>query len=115
MTKGIVILLIVVAHCSNVCCQSNSKTFSGNVIDNRTNEPIVKATVVLPKYKIGTYTDAKGNYSMTIPDSISAKKIIVEFHYVGYLTKSVKVKTRKLPTEFHIKLDERTVELKTVI
>src|SRR5579863_6167840 len=67
----------------------------GNVRDKRTKEPLARATIRFFHTNLGVISDSKGNYTLTIPDSLLRRKIIIQFEYVGYenLKKEVDFKT----------------------
>jgi iron complex outermembrane recepter protein len=70
--------------------QLNAQSLSGNIIDTATGQPLVGASVYLPKLKMGAVTDAKGNYHIS---PLSAGTYQVEVHMSGYavFTQSVTV------------------------
>lgn len=57
-------------------------TYEGQVIDEKTSEPLIGATIVLKGTAIGTTTNIEGNFRLSIPESIS--NVIVEVSYIGY-------------------------------
>ncbi len=64
-------------------------TIKGNVSDDA--GPIIAGNVIVKGTTIGVITDFDGNFSITVPD---AKNSILQFSYVGYDTKEVKVNGR---------------------
>ena len=56
---------------------------SGKVIDKKTNEPIVGASVFIRKHQIGTSTNAEGLYQIKFPKK---DVYLVEVSYLGYKT-----------------------------
>ncbi|MDR0828825.1 MAG: SusC/RagA family TonB-linked outer membrane protein [Prevotellaceae bacterium] len=59
---------------------AQGKTVSGVVLDNKTNEPLVGATIIVVGTTIGTVTDADGKFSLTLPEGSNSLKIT----YSGY-------------------------------
>lgn len=57
-----------------------SNTISGIVFDSQ-REPLVGATVLVPRTTLGTSTDAQGQYSLTVPDGTQE----LQFAYIGYI------------------------------
>lgn len=56
---------------------------SGKVIDKKTNEPIVGASVFIRKHQIGTSTNAEGLYQIKFPKK---DVYLIEVSYLGYKT-----------------------------
>lgn len=57
------------------------RTIEGKVIDAETGEILIGATIVVKKYtNIGTVTDSKGNFTLSVPDD--ARSLV--FSYIGY-------------------------------
>jgi Ca-activated chloride channel family protein len=65
----------------------NTRRISGTVYDTDGKQPLVGAAVSVTGISVGTITDIKGNYSLTIPET--AKSLTVR--YLGYLTKTVAI------------------------
>jgi TonB-linked SusC/RagA family outer membrane protein len=57
--------------------------YKGKVIDNKTSEPLIGASVKLKGESIGTITDADGNFQLNVPSSKT--KVVLEITYVGYV------------------------------
>ena len=86
---------------------NKNRLYKGKVVDDRTSEPLVGATVKVKGSTIGTITDIDGNFALDIPDNISP--IVFEVSYMGYASKeAAPAKT----TGFTIRLaeDSQTVE-----
>ena len=75
----ILTLLACLSCAVGVFCQVK---ITGTVVD-ATGQPIEFATVRLLGTAVGTNTDTKGKYEMTVP---SADTIMVEFTCLGYST-----------------------------
>ena len=79
------------------------------MVDDRTSEPLVGATVKVKGSTIGTITDIDGNFALDIPDNISP--IVFEVSYMGYASKeAAPAKT----TGFTIRLAEDSQTLEEV-
>ena len=94
------------------CCLCASIAFSqvkitGNVVD-AAGEPIEFATVRLLGTAVGTNTDTKGLYEMTVP---KADTIMVEFSCLGYSTVTRQLIKPEGTVTINPKLYEKTLEL----
>ena len=86
-----------------------NRLYKGKVVDDRTSEPLVGATVKVKGSTIGTITDIDGNFALDIPDNISP--IVFEVSYMGYASKeAAPAKT----TGFTIRLAEDSQTLEEV-
>ncbi|HTG66947.1 MAG TPA: carboxypeptidase-like regulatory domain-containing protein, partial [Flavobacterium sp.] len=61
-------------------------TIKGTVSDSK-KEPLIGVNVIVKGTKIGTVSDSNGNYSI----NVSNKQSEIEFSYLGFTTKLVKV------------------------
>jgi TonB-linked SusC/RagA family outer membrane protein len=88
---------------------NKNRLYKGKVVDDRTSEPLVGATVKVKGSTIGTITDIDGNFALDIPDNISP--IVFEVSYLGYASKeAAPAKT----TGFTIRLAEDSQTLEEV-
>ena len=88
---------------------NKNRLYKGKVVDDRTSEPLVGATVKVKGSTIGTITDIDGNFALDIPDNISP--IVFEVSYMGYASKeAAPAKT----TGFTIRLAEDSQILEEV-
>lgn len=88
---------------------NKNRLYKGKVVDDRTSEPLVGATVKVKGSTIGTITDIDGNFALDIPDNISP--IVFEVSYMGYASKeAAPTKT----TGFTIRLAEDSQTLEEV-
>lgn len=88
---------------------NKNRLYKGKVVDDRTSEPLVGATVKVKGSTIGTITDIDGNFALDIPDNISP--IVFEISYMGYASKeAASAKT----TGFTIRLAEDSQTLEEV-
>lgn len=81
-------------------------TVSGTVFDPH-RQPIVGASVMIPGTTVGTSTDLKGRYSLTIPDG----KTELQFSYVGFESRTVRITGPTL----NVALRENTAALEEVV
>ncbi|SEA93341.1 TonB-linked outer membrane protein, SusC/RagA family [Flavobacterium gillisiae] len=66
-------------------------TVKGKVSDSK-KEPLVGVNVILKGTTIGSITDINGNYSLNVPN----KQAEIEFSYIGFNTKLVKVEANTI-------------------
>jgi TonB-dependent starch-binding outer membrane protein SusC len=59
----------------------------GRIVDSKTKEPLIGATVVLPDKKTGTTSDINGNFILNAP----ALPITLTINYIGYKPYELKV------------------------
>lgn len=84
MKKHAFILVILFFVFSSMFAQQ-SKTISGTISDNSTNEPLIGVSVVEPGTSNGTLTNIDGQYTITLTgDKLS-------FSYVGYTNQTITV------------------------
>lgn len=62
-------------------------TVKGKVVDAENNEPLIGATVSVSGTTLGTVTDVDGNFTL----KVTSAKTTLEFKYLGYQDKSMKV------------------------
>ena len=83
---------------------------TGKVVD-ATGQPIEFATVRLLGTAVGTNTDTKGDYEMTVP---KADTLMVEFSCLGYSTVTRQLIKPEGTVTINPKLYEKTLELEGV-
>jgi TonB-linked SusC/RagA family outer membrane protein len=66
---------------------AQSKTVTGKVVQQQTNEPMQGVTVNVKGTDRSTTTGADGNYSITVPDN----QAVLVFTYVGFVSQEIKV------------------------
>lgn len=84
--------------------QEKQVEVSGTVILGNDNQPAPGVTVSVAGTSIGTTTDIDGKYSLMVP----ASTVEITFSYIGYRTKTIKVKDRLL---FQLVVMEESTEL----
>ncbi|MBM3439731.1 MAG: SusC/RagA family TonB-linked outer membrane protein [Bacteroidetes bacterium] len=77
-------------------------TVKGKVTDESKQEPIPNVSVVIKGTRIGTVTDAQGQFSIDVPGSKSATLI---FSLVGFISQNVNVSQGAAPLELSMKTD----------
>lgn len=80
-------LLLVAIIASTVSLFAQTKTITGKITDAKNKEAMVGATVLVKGTKIGTATDAEGNFKLDVPADAKALTI----SYVGYTSKDVPI------------------------
>jgi TonB-dependent starch-binding outer membrane protein SusC len=81
---------------------------TGNVADKESGDPLPGVNIVIEGTSVGVITDAKGRYSIEVPDDNS----ILVFSYVGYLSEKVPVGGRNL---IDVKLIYDVTQLEEVV
>ncbi|MEM9896790.1 MAG: TonB-dependent receptor [Bacteroidota bacterium] len=107
----IAILLLVQFYAS---AQGNTGKLSGYVLDKKTEEPLIGATVRLVDTNLGAITDVNGYYM--IPD-IPAKTYSIEASYVGFVADvrfNIVVRSGGTP-DVNFQLDEESNQLDDVV
>ncbi|CCH55073.1 hypothetical protein BN8_04308 [Fibrisoma limi BUZ 3] len=66
------------------------RTITGSVVDARTQEPLIGASIIIPGTTTGTVADPNGKFAISLP--ASATSITVSF--IGYTTQEVPVQGR---------------------
>jgi hypothetical protein len=92
----------------------NTGIISGKVVDGKTQEPLIGATVILEGTNLGAQTDVDGRFRIA---SIPPKSYNIKVQYVGYQTKSlfnVVVTTGNI-LNFNVELDAENKELEEVV
>ena len=102
--KKLIHLLLMLAVSLTAYSQQR---ISGQVVDSKTGEPIIGATVLLKsKPSIGTATDLEGNFLLSVP----SLNEIIKVSYVGYNPIELKAEGKML-----IKLMEDSKALDEVV
>lgn len=83
----------------------------GQILDSKTNAPLLAATVSVPSTSIGTIADRKGKFSLKV-DEVKHKVIIVS--YVGYESVELPISTFNRNT-IVIKLQQTTHAIDEVV
>ena len=70
-----------------------SQTYKGLIIDSLTNKNLPYVNIGISNKNIGTVSDTRGNFNITIPGNNSTDTLV--FSMIGYKTKRVKVSDLK--------------------
>ena len=76
-------------------------------VTNSKGEPLVGVSITVKGTNIGTSTDGRGNYSITVPENGT-----LVFSYVGFITQEVAVNNQ---TTINVKLQEEATALNEVV
>lgn len=83
----------------------NEILIAGNIIDKKTKEPLPYATIVHQNKSIGTVSNTKGNFTLTLLNANESDNIIIS--YMGYkpiektISECMKTKTYKLEPQIN--------------
>ena len=109
-TKLLILVFLHVIFCLPLSSQ-NKYTISGYVKDARTGEELIGAAVIIKEIpSTGTYTNAYGFYSITIPQGTYT----ISAQFIGYEPKSFQV-TLKQNIKQEFTISEKTSELGEVV
>jgi len=86
----------------------SKKKITGKVVDYKTGEPLIGATVYDTENKIGSSTGTDGTFSIIVPSNCYS----VNVSYIGYNTRKVGVNEEK---NYYITLSESVQSLKDVV
>lgn len=82
-------------------------TISGTVVDERTGEALIGASILLKGTTTGTITDLDGGFSITLPTNDPATLV---FSSIGYLTQNVEVAPGVSILNIQLKQDATNLE-----
>lgn len=103
--KFFVAFIISVTFLSEIHGQTS---VTGSVLDAKTGETLVGATVQIKQTQLGTSTDADGRFSVDVPEGSN----VLVISFLGYVTKEVEIGAS---AEFAIYLDQDRTPLTSVI
>lgn len=86
-----------------------NKVYKGKVVDDKTSEPLIGATVKVKGSSIGTITNVDGIFNLSVPDHISP--VVFEVSFMGYASQEATPKKRE---GFEIRLSEDSQVLQEV-
>lgn len=78
-----------VASAAETASQQDSKRQITGVITDKTGEPVIGASVMIPKSTIGVVTDSDGRYYIEVPSGTT----LLEVSCIGYVTKNITLGT----------------------
>lgn len=107
--KRVFFLIVALLFCSDVKSQLIIK---GKVLDKKTNEAIVGASVIIPELKIGTNTNEKGEFSIT---NFPNRKMMLQVRCVGYGSINVDLEITHDMTSLELFLPPQILEKDEVV
>ncbi len=104
--------LFIMACGFSVVAQSTSfEEYSGEILDDKTKNPLVFATLTLEGSNVSTITNTEGEFSLKVPDSNTGSNVIISF--LGYKTLTVPLAQFK-PENNEIYMTESVTQLSEV-
>ena len=100
-------LLLVAVISVTLCASAQTRTVTGTVLEEGSEEPIIGASVVAGNNTMGVSTDVDGNFAIQVPANVNTLKV----SHVGMQTKTVKITANNLK----IYLSTTAESLNTVI
>ena len=92
---GKILLLIVVSYIGmNAYAQDSFFSVSGTVRDKITRKPLEYVTISLEGHNIGTVTNADGEFTLKIPETVNAS--FIECSHIGYISFRIPVKGERI-------------------
>ncbi|MDJ1505709.1 SusC/RagA family TonB-linked outer membrane protein [Xanthocytophaga agilis] len=88
----LVLSILIFFVCSTRILAQNTP-IRGKVLEGTSKEPLIGASVTVKGERIGTITDAKGEFSLSVPPNA-----ILEISSIGYVTQSVTVGNQTMLT-----------------
>lgn len=110
MRKFYLSLAVLCLLCSIVSAQN--RAVSGRVTDSKSGETLIGVSIRVRGAVQGTSTDAKGNFSLSIP--VSNTNVTLEVIYVGYVKQEVELGNRN-QISIQLKQDETALNEVLVI
>ena len=101
LTMGLCMFLIP------AIAQKNTENLTGKVLDKQ-GSPMIGVNIIVNGTAIGTVTDVKGQWSLSVPTT--AKEL--KFSYIGYDDKIIVIGTNKV---FNVDMDESTSLMDEVV
>jgi hypothetical protein len=106
-------LLIVIIVVFGQIILGQTYEFKGKVIDNKTNEEKLFASISVSNSNIGTVSNAEGNFIIKVPKEKLDQNLIVS--YIGYKNAEIPLRELKKEEENTISIEAKNVELSTII
>lgn len=83
--KKLLVLLLIAAFSTTSFAQN---TISGTITESETQSPLADVNIIVVGSSQGTTTDANGNYSITVSQSLP---FTIRFTYLGYKTEDIMI------------------------
>ncbi|WP_428664882.1 SusC/RagA family TonB-linked outer membrane protein [Runella sp.] len=91
-----------------------SRELTGSVVSAKDASPIVGASVVVKgNQRIGTSTDAQGNFKLSLPDDLAAANVTLVVSFIGFEPSELSVSPAQ--TSVNVQLKEGAQELAEVV
>lgn len=108
MNKNIYLIFVFVLSIVTLAAQE----INGILLDRKTGEPLIGATIAIKGTGTGTAADIDGKFQLKIKEQ---PPFTLSFSYIGYATQEIEIKTEAdLKRSFNLKLAEEEKTLKTV-
>lgn len=91
--------------------QNAPTIITGKIVDDKTNEPLLLASIYLEGTSVGTTSNAEGIFEFHIPRGIGSKQVVISM--IGYV--SVTKKPSAFVAEEVVRLKESLIELDEVV
>jgi iron complex outermembrane recepter protein len=95
-------LLVLLVFFSGIAANAQNK-LTGTVYDNKTNETLIGASVLVKGTTTGTVTDVDGNFSF---DPKTPLPFTLEIGYIGYLTQQILISSYAEKVKVRLKTNE---------
>lgn len=108
MSRQFSFFILFISIITNVLAQNNQILITGEVIDSKTNEPLVNCNISILNTLQGTVSDASGFFTIRL----NARNHTLRFSYVGYETieRTISLKQSQLKTYLLIKMNPKVIE-----
>ena len=84
---------------------------SGKVTDAKTHEPLPAVTLYFPEIKVGTLSDANGNFQL---NNLPASRLVIQVSFVGYQSVTKSIDLSKVDTA-NFALSQSVTEISEVV
>jgi hypothetical protein len=110
LAMGLLMTVVLCNPCYSFNVEESGITLYGYLTDSGSGEPLIGATIYIPKLGNGTITNEYGFYSLTIPEG----SYTIDFSYIGYgiISDSIDLFTDK---RYDRELDEESVQIAEVV
>lgn len=103
-------LLLIFISVFSFCLQAqNPMKITGTVKDKETGEELIGATISIPGTTVGTLTDVKGDFTISVP-----KNSVLKFSYVGYKAQEITI-TESTNLDIKLESDKKLIEEVVVV
>lgn len=95
-------------QCISLAVFGQTRIISGNVFDNKNNEPLSFATIAIKGTTIGTVTTSDGRFILSIPEYLNDSILVCS--YMGYKNFEVKIKGIGQKVQIGMEIDTFTLD-----